>query len=236
MRTTATAKFFRPGVAMTVFVIVFLPLTIGLGFWQLSRASWKAQLLQHYQTLLNRSPISLSRHCCEPFTQVEVSGQPLAEDLYFVDNRTFQGQAGYEVVLPVKMNFGDFNYAWVSLGWIAGSADRSRLPEVEHLPNTLNWQGTVRQVAWQLTDSNTRLTSSYHLQLPGIDTQTIFPQLIQLNEDQPYSLTHIWQPSYISPARHLGYAVQWFLLALALVIMYLKLGFKHHPVEATREY
>ncbi|WP_428243588.1 SURF1 family protein [Gynuella sp.] len=219
---------------MTIFVVIFLPLTVVLGFWQLSRASWKSQLLQHYQVLLSSAPVSLNKDCCELFSQVVVRGEPLAQWHYLVDNRTSRGQAGYEVVVPVRLSEGSFDYAWVSLGWIAGNPDRRLLPEIGHLPRTIEWQGTVRRVSWQESDPMTKVSTGYRRLLPGADRYRVFPELIQLNDAQPYVLTHIWQPSSIPPARHFGYAVQWFALALTLVLLYLKLGFKH-PVEESRE-
>jgi surfeit locus 1 family protein len=38
-----------------------------------------------------------------------------------------------------------------------------------------------------------------------------------------------WRPTVMTPDQHLGYAVQWFALAVALVVIYAALNFRKRP-------
>ena len=45
--------------------------------------------------------------------------------------------------------------------------------------------------------------------------------MIRLDPDQPQGFRRDWRPvTEMGPATHVGYAVQWFGLALALVVIY----------------
>jgi surfeit locus 1 family protein len=40
----------------------------------------------------------------------------------------------------------------------------------------------------------------------------------------------VWRPAVgFGPERHLGYAIQWFALAIALLVIFISLSFKHPP-------
>ena len=50
--------------------------------------------------------------------------------------------------------------------------------------------------------------------------------VIQLSASSKHALEPIWQPAEFNPSRHFGYAVQWFGLALVLMLSYIYFGFK----------
>ena len=50
------------------------------------------------------------------------------------------------------------------------------------------------------------------------------PAVIQLSAGSPGAFEPIWKPTIFKAARHYGYAVQWFGLALVLLISYIYFG------------
>jgi surfeit locus 1 family protein len=47
------------------------------------------------------------------------------------------------------------------------------------------------------------------------------PVVVLLAPDSPYGFVREWQPAPTGSERHLAYAVQWFAMALMLLIIYL---------------
>ena len=50
----------------------------------------------------------------------------------------------------------------------------------------------------------------------------LLPAVILLDPQQPHGYLRDWRPGFggFGPERHLGYAVQWFALALTLIVIY----------------
>jgi cytochrome oxidase assembly protein ShyY1 len=51
--------------------------------------------------------------------------------------------------------------------------------------------------------------------------EPVFPYPVRLHDDQPDALLAQWAVVNVSPEKHTGYAVQWFSMALALVIIFI---------------
>ncbi len=49
--------------------------------------------------------------------------------------------------------------------------------------------------------------------------QEFFPYQLRLDQDSPGALQTGWATVSVQPAKHTGYAVQWFVMALVLLIM-----------------
>lgn len=53
----------------------------------------------------------------------------------------------------------------------------------------------------------------------------VYSSIILLSPNQPHGFERVWTPNLGMPAQHhLGYAIQWFALALTLVIIYIVLN------------
>jgi surfeit locus 1 family protein len=55
---------------------------------------------------------------------------------------------------------------------------------------------------------------------------TTYPHLIRLALDDPNGLARNWIIANITSEKHMGYAIQWFLMASAIVILLIKLALK----------
>jgi cytochrome oxidase assembly protein ShyY1 len=132
---------FQPGKWLWLFTGFFLPLFLLLGVWQLNRAEEKEQLL----AMAAHNPISLQQidWADVPVNRPSlVTGRVLKSPLFLMDNKTHDGQAGYEVFALVNTTDGALA---VSFGWVKGSLDRSQLPTLS-LPDVLTAEPiTLRQ-------------------------------------------------------------------------------------------
>lgn len=215
---------FKPGVALTIFVAVFLPLFVVLGFWQLNRAEQKTQLEAQLQARTVIEPLTGNTDPVD-YQWYRLTGSLDASTPWLLDNRTWEGQVGYEVWVP--LDAGDRWYL-ASLGWVHGSADRRQLPELSIPSGNRAWVGQWRPLSDSIVLADTPLTEQWPQVVQAIAPQAMAEKmqrqapagLLQLTEGQPGVGQVIWTPSVMSAEMHTGYALQWFAMAVALAGMY----------------
>lgn len=226
---------FRPGWKLTLFFLLMLPCLLSLGVWQLQRAEEKRQILDLVATRRSETPINMERLLTrtEPaYSQLEFSGRYLAGQVILLDNRIFRGRFGYEVVMPFRTSDGEL--LWVSRGWVAGSLHREQLPELEPVSGDIDLLGEVYVPlgeAFTLTDSP--LPEGWPKRIQVLDIGALaemtgvayYPYVVRLRPGSATVFDSYWQDINIRPEKHTAYAVQWFAMALALLILYLAVAF-----------
>ncbi len=206
--------------------LIFLPLLIGLGIWQLNRADEKRDLEGQLAQRQTAAPVALqSVKSPAAYTRIMVEGQFDSDHTWLVDNRLRDGRAGYEVVQPFISDNG--NRVLVNRGWLPASARREQLPEIKNITgdttifaevayasdhpmlsaqsDTENWPKVITQVVPSvMAQSLGEPVADYYLKLDAASTG---------------AFVTAWQPINMSSSKHTGYAVQWFAMALALIIL-----------------
>lgn len=219
-------RTFQPGWALSLFFAVFFLLTVSLGVWQVNRAAWKTQLMNEYELRAYTVPV-VPQKSSQVYSHVLIQGEPLTELGLWWDNRIYNGQPGYELLVPVQFGRGDYDIALVNLGWTKGSANRALLPEKPNLPRQVTWRGVLRPLDenWGSGDSTERGVIDYPVLSKIFNNQDNWlPYLVELDEAEPYALQLNWQPSVMPPEKHRAYAFQWFTMAVALVVMFIIVG------------
>lgn len=191
-------------------------LMVTMGVWQLSRADDKRQLLQEWQ---QRRDIVLDLDEAlvidAPFGyRLEQSGVYLAGGDLFLDNQIHEGRAGYRLIRPLQTPYG---LLAVDTGWWPADPDRRRLPVVTLPEGPVRLSGAlVRPYRPPLslggapTPQARRISGLDPALLQARWGQRVLPFVLRLEVGAD------WQPVAVGPARHLGYAVQWFAMALAV--------------------
>ena len=222
----------RPALA-TAILIAAVPLFVSAGFWQLSRAAEKQALLAQFEQALQR-PVSEQLEPDAPLTEnkyrrFRVRGRFDTEHQVLLDNMTQGGVNGYQVLTPLRMA------GWtvlVNRGWIPGNPDRRVLPEVGVPEN----ERTLTARLSNLPAPGMRL-ASVESQDSSWPRRMLFPQraeleaalgmrlpefqlLLEAGEADGYGRD--WQviSPESGPAKHQGYALQWFSFAGLTVIFY----------------
>ena len=198
-----------------------------LGSWQLMRGFEKARIVRASSTssaqLLEINQVGESWDDLA-YQYVALEGNWLPEKTFLMDNRIHNSQQGYEVLVPFVLN-GDQSIVLVNRGWLP----RSGMGELEFpAPNVTQWvKGQIYkphkgftlgatytgQVQWPLS------ILYYDMdQLSAALGRRLNQYVLVLDPTEPQSLTKIWQPGNVTPARHYAYATQWWGLALTLIV------------------
>ncbi len=233
----AIASRFQPGLRLSLFALVFVPVLCGLGLWQLSRAAEKQALAAEYLRQAGALPMRVEGlvpgdPSIPAFSRLRLQGRFDGERYYLIDNQVRDGQVGYWVVHWFVTEDGG---AWLlNRGFVAADPKREQWPSVDTPQDPVEVVATV----WP----NTGLVP---LLQPEPVTAT-WPKRRQRMNAAAMAAEHAQgqalelrleagQPGVFAPApltianaadRHRGYAVQWFGLAAVLIIGYVVFGLR----------
>lgn len=205
--------------------LVLIGLT-SLGLWQLDRAEQKRAWLEEQKALSLNSPSqteigeALKTH---RWVATEMSVNWLEARPLFLDNRTHEGRAGYELLLPVQLEDGSILAA--NLGWLPAPSRRDVEPEVNR-PQVMQLSGVIGLPVETFTLGGEQSAQSWLLQRQRLETMEQYwqldlqPWIFWLDQPvMPGIKARLPGAGQMPPERHIGYAVQWFALALTLLLL-----------------
>lgn len=195
-----------------------------LGLWQWDRADDKRELLA-----LREAAPTLVESTQPPAegSNVSLRGVYLEQHTLYLDNRIVGGRLGVAVLTPLRDTHGQL---WlVQRGFIETGANRAP-------PSASTPQGLVDVSGeWQAAHSSGQL---YGANQEGVRLQqlSLDPWEASLGSFSHNGWLHAkqgsgvfipwWEASVMPPSRHLGYAFQWWGLALAAFIIMLLGGYR----------
>jgi surfeit locus 1 family protein len=217
-------------VLSTLVTLLAVVIMFALGLWQLQRAEQKSTRLAMIEVAATTSTLTLAQtiNSREDIRDlpVRLSGTLNPNTYLLLDNRIHQGRVGFEVLALLSTASGN---VLINFGWVAGDRSRLTLPEVD-LPYTLqDIQGKVAIPQANPMVSETADTAQnwpkviQQLDLAFIEQvlqQPILPFIVQLDPIATSGFIRQWQPVVMSPEKHIAYAIQWFGLAIAALMIY----------------
>lgn len=223
----------------TAAAIFFIVLTVNLGNWQLSRAQEKddrqAKLNQLSQEPIISIPTSLIKLENYQFRKVEVHGTYVPSHTIYLDNKINRGRAGYQIITPVKLDESSM-HVLINRGWVVAGRTRSELPEILTPIGKIMVSGIAESPTMRTLELSTKVVSgqvweNFHLDRYRKATGLKIQPLVVLQENKVKDgLLREWTRPDSGSSRNLGYAFQWFAMALAIIILYLVLNVKrNHP-------
>ncbi|MBS0484157.1 MAG: SURF1 family protein [Proteobacteria bacterium] len=226
---------FEPKLWAILITIVFVIIFIELGKWQLSRAEEKnekhEQLEQYAKQPAITLPATLVKLKDFQYREVEVSGEYLPEYTIYLDNKIHQGRAGYHVITPLKISNSPLHVV-VNRGWISTGSDRSILPPIVEVKGELKVTGIAASPEIKTLDLSDkvvegRIWDNFNLQryqeVTGLAMQ---PLMLLQKSDENDGLIRDWNRPDSGASKNIGYAVQWFSLAVTTVIIFIVLNVK----------
>lgn len=221
--------------------LCLLPLLLSLGMWQWHRADEKRALLQAQAQRLTSPVIALSDVPENPlpslrYQPLTVEGHYDTAHAFLLDNQISAGKAGYFVLTPfIPQNGG--TAVLVNRGWLIADANRAVLPKLalEARPRVISGRlnafpsvgitihgADIPSDAWP---SVVQVANS--TQLAKKLGYPLLPFQIELNATSTDGFKRDWQiTTLLLPEQHIAYALQWFVLALTLTVLFLWSSFK----------
>ncbi len=217
-----------------VFLAVF-PSLLGLGFWQMQRAGEKQDLIERRAASEWAVPLQLRPGAQlsseDRYRPAVVRGSYVAGQQWLLDNRLWHGQPGYHVFSQFRMLDEGRPSLLINRGWISVGASRANLPRLPLPETAVELHGRLDSPASVgLVLGDVPLASpADRVLVPALDIAALasargmdlLPYALVIDAGQPGGLQYDWSPiPSMGPEKHLGYAVQWFGLAIALLIIY----------------
>ncbi len=236
---------FKPALLPSLFLLLGLPLLVGLGSWQLERADEKAMIIQKHEHNAAQAAMRLDSLRGEwaqwRYREVVAQGRYDLDQLMLLDNRIHRGRVGYHVLTPLRL-FGSDQAVLVNRGWIAGMTDRSELPDFATPGERIELHGKIElppQRSFRLGDAEEPLHEGLRVvqavdlkQFEALTGYALLPVVLLLDPSDDSGFQRDWKPVYgIGPDKHRAYAMQWYSIALILVVMYLALSIRRVTSE-----
>lgn len=200
-----------------VFWGVLVSLGIFLGLWQWERAADKRVLLAAREAApLVKSPTAMP----EEGSELHLQGEYLANHTLYLDNRIVDGRLGVAVLTPFRDNFDQL---WlIQRGFVetgpSRAAPQANTPEGSV---TISGEWQVARSGGPLYGKNKEGLRLQQISLtPWESTLPAFTYTGWLHADQGEGVfAPWWEANVMPPSRHLGYAFQWWGLALAATVV-----------------
>ncbi len=229
----------HPLLLWTIALIV-MTLFARLGFWQLERADQKREMLAKAAAALSlRAPRPLSviadHDRAADYDWVEVEGGFIDAPTVLLDNQQQRGRVGVRAYRVFVLKNG--LPVLVDLGWTPLPPDRT-LPTVKRNLTRATLAGLMLPPPGHGLDVGApAIQSDGTLLATAIDLQTLrsmlrlpalAPRVLRPEHDSTLGYVRDFDilPNTLPPERHVGYAVQWFGLAITVLITALLLTFR----------
>ena len=212
--------------------LVMAAIACGLGFWQLSRAAQKTALEDAYYDRLAMTAVSCAAAVAQTkpaYVRVDLDGVFVPGREYLLDNRTANSVAGYEVLTRFRCRDG--TRLLVNRGWIAAGDSRDVIPIWTTPSQPVRLSGFVHVPAGLppligANDWPRSWPASGPKRIGYLDVQRMTAEGLRGQYRYPVTVDAagpgVLLPNYsvesVSPTRHWGYAVQWFAMALGIVL------------------
>ncbi|WP_250498946.1 SURF1 family protein [Caballeronia sp. GAWG1-5s-s] len=212
----------------TLVILIVVAVTVRLGFWQRDRAHQKEALNARITAFANApatrvgvDPIPLQS---VEFHRVKARGEFMPERVVYLDNRPYNDQPGFYVVMPLKLEGG--GYVLVNRGWLPRNlADRTGIEPYETPKGAVEVEGIARANPSQAFELGTGGSAKHqqirqNLSIPAYAAETglaFQPFVIQQTNDTQDRLVRDWPAPTTGVERNYGYMLQWWGMAAAAV-------------------
>jgi len=223
---------FRPRLIPGIAVALCVALFIHLGQWQGGKAQQRqAEISEHVERGQHAAyRLTAALVGAEEMRDMPVSvrGHFEPENRFFVDNRLMGGKPGLHLVMPLRIEGSDTRVL-VNRGWVAWPDRRSTLPEVVTPAGEIDVSGVASVPSGKKfflmpdhEDANPALWTRLDLErFEKLHPGALQPVVLLQNEaGATDTLVRKWPPPEDRVAMHQSYSMQWFAMALALVIFY----------------
>jgi surfeit locus 1 family protein len=223
---------FRPQLWPTVFALPIVLLCLGLGSWQIQRLFWKEGLIASRATAVAAPPVFASSIAgtapAMEFHHVSDIGVFLHDKEIFVGATSEAGRNGYQVLTPLREPDG--RIVFVNRGFIPAEL-KERAKRIAGEPAApVHIEGLLRlppdgRPNWFLPDNRPDMNYWFWVDLPAMaaadNLDRVAPFYIDADATpNPGGWPRGGVTRLALPNDHLQYAITWFSLAVAMIVIY----------------
>jgi surfeit locus 1 family protein len=223
---------FRPLFWPTVLTALMLSVLIALGSWQIERLFWKENLIAERQEAVAAAPVPVPRSLEEArgmeFRRVTDEGVFLHDKEIFLGATSEAGGQGYQVLTPLLEPSG--RVVFVNRGFIPAELKNPAKRAAAQIGGTVRVQGLLRlppegKPNWFLPDNRPDLNYWFWVDIPAMSAADKLDQVAPFYIDADATPNPGgWPKGGVTrlalPNNHLQYAITWFSLAVALIVIY----------------
>ncbi len=203
------------------FGFIFLPIFVLLGFWQIDRAEQKQQLQSEFERQQQLPLINFSSNATiQSYQRINFIGTFDRQHYWLLDNQVEHGRQGYRVIAVLYPEGVVDRAVLVEWLWIAAPSRREQLPIV-NLP--LGLQEFIGYVSYPgknpfLHFNSESINGDWPQRIATIDGRVMESllghKLVEgiVKKGEPELIFNV------DANKHRGYAVQWFVMAVVLLI------------------
>ena len=216
---------------LTVTAVLAILLTLSLGRWQLNRAAEKVARQEHLDSqgklpaMDNATLLTLPNPLVELHRPIRLTGQWVADQTVYLDNRQMNAKPGMYVVTPFKVNDSSA-VVLVQRGWVPRNfEDRTQVPVVRTPSGAVTLEGRIAPPPAKLYELGGPETGMIrqNLDLPEFSIETglpLLPMSVQQIGAPSDGLLREWPVVGTGVEKHYGYAFQWFALSTLIALLY----------------
>jgi surfeit locus 1 family protein len=223
---------FRPLLWPTVFSLPMLLICLALGAWQVERLFWKQDLIAQRQAAVAAAPAAVPKSLADArdmeFRHVSDEGVFLNDKEIFLGATSEGGGQGYQVLTPLVEPGG--RAIFVNRGYIPAELKDPAKRAAGQIAGTVRVQGLLRlppagRPNWFLPDNRPDLNYWFWVDLAAMSATDKLDRVAPFYIDADVTPNPGGWPKggvtrLMLPNNHLQYAITWFSLAVALIVIY----------------
>ena len=227
MIDSLTIKRIKQNKGLAAFSCIFIIIFTLLGFWQIERGLLKTELINEFNLEQTHPPNKIS-NSSKAWSRVFIEGLYDPSQQTLIDNQINNGKVGYKIYTPFY--YGDDQAIFVDRGWIPQGKTRNDLPNLDFKASKMLITGSLIKPEKEVLAGNELLTNEWPMVSQTKSPETIetaynnkfFDKVLILEPGSMFmneSIAII--PFSINPAKHFGYALQWFTMSIVLAGMFI---------------
>ena len=217
-------------------IVTTLALLISLGFWQLDRANEK-RAIENQIARANSGDVerinSVEFLKEKEYYHVRLQGAYIDDKQFIYDNQIVDQISGYYVLTPFVLK-GDSKAILINRGFIPWNGRRDKLADIDIAEELTEVKVQISKPVKRMELEASQITGEFPVLIQALDLDEMstmaaldFVSVVGLlSHESENGFVRQWEPYTGSIERHIGYAIQWFLMALVLAFIGIRLALK----------
>ena len=217
-------------------IVATLALLISLVFWQLDRANEK-RVIEDQIANANSFDVELVTSVeflkDREYYHVRLQGSYVGDKQFVYDNQIVDQVSGYYVLTPLVLK-GDSKAVLINRGFIPWNGRRDKLADIDISEKLTEVKVQISKPVKRIELEASKVAGEFPVLIQALDLDDMstiaaldFINVVGLlSPESENGFVRQWEPYTGSIERHIGYAIQWFLMALVLAFIGIRLALK----------